>query len=150
MIVSYSRNFIFVKTKKTAGSTVEAVPAAACAEGDVITHEDGYRHPGSDLALDGKAQRQRHLAKIVRGGERRPNRKLAGKLYNHMGAAEAYDRLDPAFRTGTFQLTAVRHPYEKAVSQAFYRAFREGGGDISGYLEREACRMDFEILGYEP
>ena len=137
MIVSYSRNFIFVKTKKTAGSTVEAVLAAALAEGDIVTQEDGYRHPGSDETWDEKAlQHQRHLAKLARRDQRRSNRKRADGFYSHMSAAEARERLDLAFWDRAFKLTVERHPYEKAVSQAFYRAFRDGRPDIPRYLDR--------------
>jgi hypothetical protein len=137
MIVSYSRNFIFVKTKKTAGSTVEAVLAAACAEGDIITQEDGYKHPGSEHGLDEDAlHRQRQEAKLARGGERRANRSFAGDFYSHMSAAEARGQLDPAFWDRAFKLTAERHPYEKAVSQAFYRAFRDGSLYVDRHLDR--------------
>jgi hypothetical protein len=137
MIVSYSRNFIFVKTKKTAGSTVEAVLAAACAEGDIITHEDGYKHPGSEQGVDENAlHRQRQEAKRARGGEKRANRNFAGEFYSHMSAQEARAQLDPAFWEQAFKLTAERHPYEKAVSQAFYRAFRDGSLYVDSHLDR--------------
>jgi hypothetical protein len=137
MIVSYSRNFIFVKTKKTAGSTVEAVLATALADGDIITQEDGYKHPGSDEALDEKAlQHQRRLAKLAREGQRRPSRKLAGDFHTHMSAAEARARLDPAFWDAALKLTVERHPYEKAVSQAYFRASRDKRPDIQGHLNR--------------
>lgn len=137
MIVSYSRNFIFVKTKKTASSTVEAVLAAALIEGDIVTQEDGYRHPGSDETWDDEAlHRQRRLAKLAREDQERPRRKRADGFYSHMSAAEARDRLDLAFWERAFKLTVERHPYEKAVSQAFYRAFRDGRPDVSRYLDR--------------
>ena len=137
MIVSYSRSFIFVKTKKTASSTVEAVLAAALAEGDIVTQEDGYRHPGSGETWDDKAlQLQRHLAKLARGDQARPRRERADGFYSHMSAAEARNRLDAAFWDRAFKLTVERHPYEKAVSQAFYRAFRHRRSDVSRHLDR--------------
>ncbi|HEX4861294.1 MAG TPA: hypothetical protein VFV07_08660 [Rhizomicrobium sp.] len=136
MIVSYSRKFIFVKTKKTAGSTIEAVLAAACTDGDIITQEDGYRHPGSEEGIDEEAlRRQRQEAKLARGGERRA-RKHAGDFYSHMSAQEARAQLDPAFWAEALKLTAERHPYEKAVSQAFYRASRDGSLYVDRHLDR--------------
>jgi hypothetical protein len=135
MIVSYSRGFIFVKTKKTAGSTVEAVLAAGLSEGDIVTQEDGYGHTGSGDGWDETAlQRRRHEAKLARGGERR--REHDGGFYSHMTAEEARGLIAPAFWAKAFKLTAERHPYEKAVSQAFYRAFRDGSPGIDRHLDR--------------
>lgn len=136
MIVSYSRNFIFVKTKKTAGSTVEAVLAATIADGDIVTQEDGYKHPGSDEGFDEVAlRRQRQEAKLTRRDERR-GRKQAGGFYTHMSAEEIRDLVDPAFWDRAVKLTVERHPYEKVVSQAYYRAFRDGSPDIERHLDR--------------
>ena len=130
MIVSYSRNFIFVKTKKTAGSTVEAVLAATIADGDIVTQEDGYKHPGSDEGFDEEAlRRQRQEAKLTRRDERR-GRKQGGAFYSHMSAEEMRGLIDPAFWERAVKLTVERHPYEKVVSQAFYRAYRDGSPGI--------------------
>jgi hypothetical protein len=136
MIVSYSRNFIFVKTKKTAGSTVEAVLAATIADGDIVTQEDGYKHPGSEDGFDEEAlRRQRQEAKLTRRDERR-GRKQGGAFYSHMSAEEMRGLIDPAFWDRAVKLTVERHPYEKVVSQAFYRAFRDGSPGIERHLDR--------------
>jgi hypothetical protein len=37
MIVSYLHKFIFIRTKKTAGTTVEMTLAPACGPDDIIT-----------------------------------------------------------------------------------------------------------------
>jgi hypothetical protein len=114
MIVSYSRNFIFIKTRKTAGSTVEAVLAGGCGPEDIIAKTDGDTYPGANIPIAGRAG----------AGEGKPNkkgRKKRGDFYNHMTAAEMRPKLDPAFWDKAFKVTVERHPYEKAVSQAFFR-----------------------------
>lgn len=114
MIVSYSRNFIFIKTRKTAGSTVEAVLASGCGPQDVIAKTEGDTYPGANIPIAGRAG----------AGEGKPpkkGRKKSGDFYNHMTAAEMRAKLDPAFWDRAFKLTVERHPYEKAVSQAFFR-----------------------------
>jgi hypothetical protein len=111
MIVSYSKNFIFIKTKKTAGTTVEAVLGAACGPGDVVT-----------------------LTTTLAGDVNRSNE----SFYKHMTAEEAYPLIDPNFWAGAYKITVERHPYEKAVSQAFYKYpkdKRRGGGDFSEYMD---------------
>ena len=41
MIISHSRKFIFVKTYKTAGSSLEIALSKYCAKGDILTPLDG-------------------------------------------------------------------------------------------------------------
>jgi hypothetical protein len=111
MIVSYSRNFIFIKTKKTAGTTVEAVLGAACSGDDVCT-----------------------LTTTKAGDVARTN----GNFYKHMTAEEAYPLIDPKFWDAAYKVTVERHPYEKAVSQAFYKFpkhKKRAGGDMAEYMD---------------
>jgi hypothetical protein len=42
-----------------------------------------------------------------------------------MSAEEAYPRIDPTFWNSALKLTVERHPYEKAVSQAYFRIKRK-------------------------
>jgi hypothetical protein len=37
MIASFSRNFIFLKTRKTGGTSIEMALAPHCAPGDIVT-----------------------------------------------------------------------------------------------------------------
>lgn len=97
MIVSYSKNFIFIKTKKTAGSTVEAVLAAGCGPEDIVT------------------------LKTTKGGYDRGPQNTGEVFHTHMTAEMAYPHIDRTFWDGALKLTVERHPYEKAVSQAYYR-----------------------------
>jgi hypothetical protein len=142
MIVSYSRNFIFIKTKKTAGSTVEAVLALGCGPGDIITQDDAYKHPGSEDTWDleelHKIRRQaRHEREARRAaGEEVLGRRLRGEFYSHMPASDIRERLDPAFWAAAYKITVERHPYEKAVSQAFFRAGKKEGHALRKYVDR--------------
>jgi hypothetical protein len=122
MIVSYSRNFIFIKTKKTAGSTVEAILATACARSDVVTHPSD-KYIGMDPAKLGAA----FTGEDQEDGEREDRRfgKKRGDFFNHMTAVQAYPKVDRQFWDSALKLTVERHPYEKAVSQAYYRVKRK-------------------------
>lgn len=42
-------------------------------------------------------------------------------IYAHMKAGDIRARVSPQFWDGAFKFTSERHPYEKAVSLAFYR-----------------------------
>jgi len=117
MIVSYSRRFIFIKTKKTASSTVEAVLEAGCAPGDIVT-----RYPDGVMPDNGQSS-PAELSSRYSDDDARPEkgRKHRNEFYNHMSAQEARALIDPDFWASALKITVERHPYEKAVSQAFYR-----------------------------
>jgi hypothetical protein len=113
VIVSYSRNFIFFRTKKTAGTTVETVLAAGCGPEDIIvTRSEGKEgnQPGPSTEpepdKDGKKSRRR---------------KQRGEFYIHMPASEVREKVDAEVWNAALKITVERHPYEKAVSQTFYR-----------------------------
>ncbi len=149
MIVSYSRKFIFNKTKKTAGSTVEAVLATGCAPGDKVTPPSDL-YVGMDLtklsaSLAADAERERLVE--TEDEERVSNRraKRSGGFFNHMSAAQARMIIDPAFWNSALKLTVERHPYEKAVSQAYFRwkkAMRKGE-EFPAHLDRTVRVGDY-------
>jgi hypothetical protein len=47
-----------------------------------------------------------------------------GKFHPHMTAEELRELVGPDFFKSAFKVTVERHPYEKAVSQAYYRMFK--------------------------
>jgi hypothetical protein len=131
MIVSYLHNFIFIKTKKTAGTTVEMTLAPACGPDDVITplspKEELLRGNGQPLCRNfagdpASEERQRSLLMAARAHMRRQGvaMRRANRFYNHMRAGEMKPMLAPAFWDGAVKITTERHPYEKAVSFAYF------------------------------
>jgi hypothetical protein len=128
MIISYSRNFIFIKTKKTAGTTVEAVLATGCGVEDIISKVSGDKYPGSDLLIPGRKSLARP-ENVDESDDSDDEDELLPKgsvhgFNAHSTAENARDLLDPAFWNSAIKITAERHPYEKAVSQAYYRMFK--------------------------
>lgn len=99
MLISHSHRFVFIKTVKTAGTSVEGLlEPFCCAPGHVVQHWTptlvsehgvvGRRWPQNDRPDFG--------------------------YYNHMSAAEIRDRL-PEFEQYT-RITCVRDPYDRAIS----------------------------------
>lgn len=104
MIVSYARKFIFIKTKKTAGTTVEAVLATACAPGDVVTHpSDKYVGIGLEK-FAGFFEEQKANSPEDDDDEREDKRqgRARGDFHNHMDAIDIRDRIDRVVRSGDY------------------------------------------------
>jgi hypothetical protein len=47
------------------------------------------------------------------------------RFYNHMSAEEIRDRIHDSFWNETSKVSIDRHPYEKVISQAYFRKARE-------------------------
>ncbi len=131
MIVSYLHNFIFIKTKKTAGSSVEMMLAPPCGPDDIITPigNDAERVRGNGEPLcrnfaDDPAWEE-DLRTIIKGKRPQARRKAfekehKPKFFNHMPARQIKALVAPAFWDCAVKITSERHPYEKAVSLAYF------------------------------
>ena len=130
MIASFLHNFIFIKTKKTAGTTVEMVLAPACGPDDVITplgvQDELARGNGAPLCRNfadpGIEDAARHA---IASGSRQQLKSLKSlisntEFYNHMPAWEIRRKVSKRLWNKGYKFTVERHPYEKAVSQAYF------------------------------
>ncbi len=110
MLISYAHRFIFIKTVKTAGTSVEGFLEPLCTPpGHVVKH-----HTPTLISVEGV---------VARRGPERPESDQG--FYNHMSAAEIQARFAdfPHYR----RFSVVRDPYDRAVSWFHFRGERTGG-----------------------
>ncbi len=140
MIISYSRNFIFIKTKKTAGSAIEAALSVHAGPEDVVTPlgqtEEFDRQKLFPNVLPrnftaDKAIEQRYLEALqqrdrraMQAAVRDAQRASETRLKRHAGIKEAIQVAGEAFCRKAYKFTVERHPYEKAVSLAWFERKR--------------------------
>lgn len=98
MIISFRKNFIFIRTRKTASSTIETVLRKSLDSEDIYVGKGMLRHPSGEAALSSHDEN------------------IAG----HMKAEDIIKIVPGSFWNSCFRFTSERHPYEKAVSLAFY------------------------------
>jgi hypothetical protein len=132
MIASFLHNFVFIKTRKTGGTTVEMTLAPHCGAEDIVTaigrDEELIRGSGVPLCRnfmrDPEAE-QAFRDSMTPGKEGKRGIRRAVKretvFTNHMIAGEIKRELPEAFWNKAFRFTIERHPYERVVSKAFYR-----------------------------
>ena len=149
MIASFSKNFVFIRTRKTASTSTEIVLGSWCSPGDIVTPigvEDEIlrlEFGGSpanfceDRALEERYKsslRTKDVATIA-SIYRDVMKRL--KFHHHMSAAEAKSMLPAQFWSKAHKFAVDRHPYEKAVSLAFWRNRRviSDGASVQDYLD---------------
>jgi Sulfotransferase family len=129
MIISHQHQFIFLKTQKTAGTSVELALSEICGPDDVIT-----RVSGEDEAKRKGRGPQNETIPIAyrRPGWRlraflRLNRSAIGKdYYNHMPAVEVRRSMPPGLFETYKKITIVRNPWDREVSR-YYWTYRGKG-----------------------
>lgn len=129
MIVSHKHKFIFLKTKKTAGTSIELALTKLCGDEDVITPlakaDEALRAGGrgaQNWERHGWWQSRRPFLK------RRMFRRAAQDygFYNHMTAAAAKELIDDdRIWRDYFKFAFDRNPWDREVSYYFH-CYRDG------------------------
>lgn len=105
MLVSHKHNFIYTKTVKTAGSTVEAYFEKYCREDNkkVLTLNDQQVSETGIVGFKGRRKR-RNI-----------------QWYHHMPAEKIKKQLGNNVWDSYFKFTVVRNPFDQLVSYYFFR-----------------------------
>lgn len=118
MIILHDQKMVFVKTRKTAGTSVEIALSTLAGPNDVITPvspddealrvEAGGRSPQNYRGRVSEL-RPRHVKVFAK--RRWPNR-----FYNHISAVEARDHLGQPTWEDYFTFTIERNPWDRLIS----------------------------------
>ena len=106
VIASHQHRFIFLKTRKTAGTSVEIALSKVCGPDDIIT----------EISPEDEALRQAAGGRAPQNFESPP---LPRKAYNHMGAKRP--RPGGAGFADYFTFAIERNPWDAVVSLYFWK-----------------------------
>jgi hypothetical protein len=123
LIICHRHRFIFVKTKKTAGTSIEIALSRYCGENDIITvvapedealrAELGYPGPQND-ALPLRSYRPWDLKQIVQRRDRM-------RFRNHAHASWLRRRIPREVWEGYFKFCVERNPWDRIMSSYYWR-----------------------------
>ncbi len=148
MIISHKYKFIFIKTAKTAGTSVEIALSKYLGNDDIITplaavdenirRERGYRGP-QNFRVPFRKYNAADWARFVF----RRNR-LA--FYNHAPAQLVQQALDPGIWKSYFKFCFERNPWDKIVSYYYWRNPEEPRPTLSDFIESGGA---YALRGFE-
>jgi hypothetical protein len=134
MIISHARRFIFIKTLKTGGTSLEMALSKYCAPGDVLTPlvptEEKQRR-----AIAGIGAQNYHVPlseyRLKKRVKMRLLRKREHKYGEHTPGWLVRRRVGEDIWNSYFKFTIVRDPFDRCVSRYFYtkKYFEETGAD---------------------
>ncbi len=146
VLVSHKHNFVFLKTSKTAGTTVEMALEPLCTPNGHVVRE--VTPPiFSKEGIVGRRLLPRKSPSIL---YRRWNR-----WSHHMPAETLARELGPARWQAYSKLTVIRNPFDRAVSQFHWKLrgdpvligpFQEKRESFASFLRSEKFKSDREIV----
>jgi hypothetical protein len=126
MIVSHRHRYIFVRTRKTAGTSVEIALSKFCGPDDIITRDAddalrrdlGYPGPQNDGGVPLRHYTFSEWRRLLTRGER-------ARFKNHMPAARIRALVGEEVWRSYYKFAIERDPWDKAISLYYWRTRHE-------------------------
>lgn len=148
MIISHSHKFIFVKTQKTASTSMEIALSALCDKNDIVTpitladekirQKLGYSSPQNYRISFSKYTLQ-DLYKLFTKGTFKT-------FYNHISCEEIQAILGKKTYNDYYKFCFERNPYDKAISLFFHEGGYNKWQSIEQFIRQGGLK---KIKGYD-
>lgn len=148
MIISHKHKFIFIKTRKTAGTSLQEALDRICGPDDIMTptgiSDQTYRprnyrgvvNPLPYLLAKPRQHRKRRILKRTVTGER---------IFDHMYLSELMTLPEAQNWSGYFKFCVERNPWDKTVSRYFWKyRGRSSRPEFEAFVAKDKHVSDFD------
>lgn len=128
MIVSHEHRYIFLKTRKTAGTSVEIALSRQCGPDDIITRI-GTADEVTRAEYGGRAEQNTNLPLRMHSPKDLARLAIRGRrstAYNHMSGGQVRRLVGERVWGSYTKFTIVRNPWDAVVSWYFWRHAASG------------------------
>lgn len=137
MIISHKHKFIFIKTRKTAGSSFELMLSTICGPDDILTplspeEEEVRRALGGGTARNyfvplGKYRNREYVRLMLKHDRVR--------FKEHWPAIYIRERVGAAVWNGYYKFAFDRNPFDKAVSYYHWKYAHYAHPEVEGFIK---------------
>jgi hypothetical protein len=149
MIISHRHRFIFLKTNKTAGTSIEIALSRYCGGSDIITpispRDELLRSQYGGRGPQNYRAAQRPLASLFRTRSPKPGPE---DFYNHITAREVRDKLEGRVWREYFKFCFTRNPWDRVISLYYFKHRTEPRPSLTEFLESN-FPLKLQQKGYE-
>lgn len=159
MIISHKYKYIFLKTTKTAGTSIEISLSRFCGEDDIITpltsKDEAIRKelgvsPQNLIytrPFELKEYRLPDLRRLIFEGKKP---QLTTKFWNHMPASKIRKGIGSKVWNRYFKFCFVRNPWDKAISRYYWNFEKTGEREsLNESLEKNNPNSNFGIYAID-
>lgn len=133
MIVSHKHKFIFIKTNKTGGTSVEIALSRFCGPDDIITRVS----PTDELLRRelGYPGPQNHRVALLRAAGHYLRYRKWPRFYNHMSAVEVRRLVGEDVWNDYFTFCFERNPWDRAISVFHWYTRGEENANLQEFIQ---------------
>lgn len=150
MILSHKYKFIFIKTLKTAGTSIETYLSQVCGEDDIVTPIYPHVKPHRARNFGGHFN---PVPEVIANRKKWSRLKQAlcdlydqKKFYNHIPARLIRSRVPARIWNTYFKFCIERNPWDKTVSHYFMEKYRSHGSlTLEQYFKRKNFCLNYPI-----
>jgi hypothetical protein len=144
MIISHKYKYIFIKTNKTAGTSIEIALSKFCGKEDIITPNDPkdeiirkqLNYPGpQNYAVPFYEYRLKDVYRLIQRQKKKP------KFYHHISATEIKKLVDKRVWDNYYKFCFERNPWDRIISLYYWRSKSKLQPPVSEFIDSDEPKL---------